>query len=237
MLPFILGDRCTTVAYFGDEEIENLQRRARDPVTGETYLVGNISYEEWRKQIDSKYGKNTLSKYHKMYNNTNADKWQYNRYKNVLGKERTPSTFAKFQDLKYNNIESYSDLKYTYNLKNHYDLAIEKGDLTPLVDFDTYINIDKSIQNELVGLSTTNGIKIKSYSKHFVDRVCGSIEQRRSGVEIGNIKNVLIHSDNYKVLEKSIVIYGNDIQVSINPQTGNLIQTNPRSRRNKNDKN
>jgi len=28
VLPFILGDRCTTVAYFGDEEIENLQNLA-----------------------------------------------------------------------------------------------------------------------------------------------------------------------------------------------------------------
>ena len=116
--PMHPNDRCTTVAHFGDEEVENLQRRARDPITGKTYLVGNISYEEWRNQIDNKYGENTLAKYHKMYNNTNTDKEQYNRYKNVIGKESVPSTFAKFQDLKYNNSSEYRLTKYNYKLQN-----------------------------------------------------------------------------------------------------------------------
>src|SRR5690606_25484238 len=39
--------RSTTVAYFGEEELENLKRRARDPVTGKTYLVpANMNYEQ-----------------------------------------------------------------------------------------------------------------------------------------------------------------------------------------------
>lgn len=42
--------RSTTRAYLGEKYMRNIQRRARDPITGETYLVGNISYEEWYKQ-------------------------------------------------------------------------------------------------------------------------------------------------------------------------------------------
>ncbi len=42
--------RSTTRAYLGEKYMENVQRRARDPITGKTYLVGNISYEEWYKQ-------------------------------------------------------------------------------------------------------------------------------------------------------------------------------------------
>lgn len=236
MLPFILGDRCTTVAYFGDEEIENLQRRARDPVTGETYLVGNISYEEWRKQIDNKYGENTLSKYHKMYNNTSSDKEQYNKYKNILGKEKMPSTFAKFQDLKYKNSSEYDNLKSIYNLKKHYNSAISNGSLSPLVDFDLYEKMNEDVKQYVVGLKTNNckikhynNIEIKSYSRHFVDRIFGSIEERRSGVELDDIVDTIKNSNSFRESKRngSIKIIGEKCIVSINPETGNLIQVNP----------
>ena len=38
--------RSTTRGYLGEEQEKNLKRRARNPVTGETELVGNISYNE-----------------------------------------------------------------------------------------------------------------------------------------------------------------------------------------------
>lgn len=40
--------RSTTRAYFGPGTLEGIQRRARDPVTGKTYLVpASMSYQEW----------------------------------------------------------------------------------------------------------------------------------------------------------------------------------------------
>ena len=46
--------RSTTIAYFGDEELSNIQRRARNPVTGKNELVpANMNYEQW-------YNKNVL---------------------------------------------------------------------------------------------------------------------------------------------------------------------------------
>ena len=42
--------RSKTRAYMGAEIEATMQRRARNPVTGKTELVGNISYEEWAKQ-------------------------------------------------------------------------------------------------------------------------------------------------------------------------------------------
>ncbi len=229
--------RSTTRGYLGEEEEKMLKRRAKNPITGEVEYIDNMNYEQWKKHINNRYGDGTLELSSKKQANLKKDTEQYDRYKSVLGNQNMPESIEKWQEMKYNNTQEYSKLKYNYNLKEHYNLAIEKGELSPLVNFDTYKNVDDMVKSELVGLTTTNGIEIKSYSKHFIDRVCGSIEQRRSGVEISNIKDIISNSNEIKHLEKSDVIRGKDIQVSINPATGNLIQTNPRVRRNKNDKN
>lgn len=47
--------RSTTISYFDDETLANLQRRARDPETGKTYILDkNMSYEEWYKEFVEK---------------------------------------------------------------------------------------------------------------------------------------------------------------------------------------
>lgn len=40
--------RSTTRAYLDEKYMKNIQRRTRDPVTGKTYLVGNMNYKEWK---------------------------------------------------------------------------------------------------------------------------------------------------------------------------------------------
>jgi SPP1 gp7 family putative phage head morphogenesis protein len=43
--------RSTTRAYFGEDTLEKIQRRARDPVTGKNILIpGSMNYLEWEKQ-------------------------------------------------------------------------------------------------------------------------------------------------------------------------------------------
>lgn len=41
--------RSTTRGYLGEEAEKSLQRRARDPKTGKTELINNMSYKEWAK--------------------------------------------------------------------------------------------------------------------------------------------------------------------------------------------
>lgn len=48
--------RSKTRAYLGAEEEKNLQRRARNPFTGQTEIIPNMSYKQWAKQ----YNDNTL---------------------------------------------------------------------------------------------------------------------------------------------------------------------------------
>lgn len=51
--------RSTTTAYFDDDTINGIGRRARDPKTGATYVIpGDITYEEWfEKYVVQAYGK------------------------------------------------------------------------------------------------------------------------------------------------------------------------------------
>ncbi len=110
--PIHPNDRCTTVAYFGEDN-EDMQRIARDPFNNKNYNISNMSYDEWKKQ----YGEDAINKYHKMYTNEKRDKVQYMNYVDALGKLDGIETFAKFQDLKYNNIDDWKSLKADYSDK------------------------------------------------------------------------------------------------------------------------
>lgn len=105
--------RSTTVAVIDSAAASNLERRARDPKTGKTYLVPeDMSYADWKKSIDERYGKGTWETERKMLINRPSDMEQYRRYKSILGKENMPKTFDMFRDLKYNNIDEWENVKY-----------------------------------------------------------------------------------------------------------------------------
>ena len=42
-----------------------------------------------------------------------------------------------------------------------YSSSIKIGELTPLADFDLYKSISKQIDKRIIGLTTSNGIRIK----------------------------------------------------------------------------
>ncbi len=43
--------RSTTIVYLGKENLDGLQRRARDPVTGKNYIIKNMNYNEWYEKF------------------------------------------------------------------------------------------------------------------------------------------------------------------------------------------
>lgn len=210
--------------------IEGVERNrvARNVETGETEEIGNMNYKDWyKKYVESRYNKEEIDTLRKKFLNYSSDKEQYARYKELLTNYIEPVRFDKFQEIKYNNKEQWQGIKSEYRLKNYYNKAIEKGNLSPLVDFETYKQVNNSIKQNLVGLKTRNGIIVNSFSKHFTDRVCGSVDQKRSGVTIEDIKDTILNSNEFKELERSVVITGKNNKVTINQETGNLIQTNP----------
>lgn len=119
--PLHPNDRCTTVTAMSNEELSNLQRRARDPKTGESKLVpASMTYEEWKAEnIDSETGK--LKRTSSKSFHSAEDKSQFERYKTVL-KENAPQTLDDFLKIKYNNIEKWRSLKYQYRTVNRYEV-------------------------------------------------------------------------------------------------------------------
>ncbi len=141
--------RSTTRAYLGSKYMQGIQRRARDPVTGETYLVpADMNYEQWyQKHVVNKYGADQAEVMKKKIINRATDKDQLQRYKKVLGKD-APKSLAAFQELKYNDSERWNGLKADYRKVNAYNKIIANE---PPITADLKA-ISESTGVEMVGL-------------------------------------------------------------------------------------
>ena len=115
---------------------------------------------------------------------------------------------------------------------------IEIGNLSPLTTKQDYVDMRKRLQEEIVGLRLSNGIEVKSFSNHFIDRAIGGGWQnknsepwkgRRSGVKMEDIKVALekgtIIPDRRD--RNVLVIKLPPVEITFNTETGNLIQVNP----------
>ncbi|MGG7059848.1 minor capsid protein [Clostridium tertium] len=218
--------RSTTRAYFKDTE--SLKRRAKDPETGKNYLVhGDMNYQEWYdKFVVDKYGKDKAEAFETMIKNKASDRKQLEKFRGILGKE-SPKSLKDFQELKYNNSNEW-------NLIKDYVKSRENNMISAFTPYSQYKEYKEIINSDIVGLTTSNGIKITGQSKHFIERVFGTNEdpktnRPRSGVEINDIKDALLNGSVRirKSDPNSIKFITDKCMVSVNPNTGVLIQTNP----------
>lgn len=164
--------------------------------------------------------------FEKMIKNKSSDRAQYSKYKEALGKD-SPKLFADFQELKYNKPKEWKLTKDYVKSRSNNMISV----FTPYSQYKEYKN---AIDTYIVGLTTSNGIKITEQSKHFIERVFGTSKdpdtsRSRSGVEIEDIKEAILNGrirtrpndpDSIKLITDKCI-------VSINPNTGVLIQTNP----------
>lgn len=104
--------RSTDIPYIPDLEGTRVARGS----DGKTYKVDRtLTYKDWyKKHVESDTHELRAEK---MIKNENSDKKQYEKYKNMLGSQ-APKSFEKFQDLKYNDDESWRNLKTVYRVKN-----------------------------------------------------------------------------------------------------------------------
>lgn len=208
--PFHVRCRSTTVPYFNDEFTVGEQRAARGE-NGEYYTVpADMKYEEWKKA----FVKDAIK---------DSDRKLYEKYKGILG-EIAPS-LGEFIKIKYN--------KFDWNEFNAYISSIKSGELSAFVDFELYRRTSKEMDDKLVGIVTSNGITITGKSKHSIARVIGSVEQRRNGVQVSDVLDALINSES-EILPVRQMKNGRSqkfrnkvVEVSVNPNTGNIIQVNP----------
>ena len=135
--------RCTTVPALE----KGGKRYARDIETGKGYEVeSGQTFKDWRKQQLDKYGqtaiKDKLQAERLEKDRVRRTKEQFIAYRQVLGPQNMPKTFAGFYDLKYNNVEGYKELKDRFrwtkskfptekSLNGHFkDHGKEFGDIT-----------------------------------------------------------------------------------------------------------
>lgn len=118
--PFHPNCRTAIMPYFGDDLQKRMQaevgRMARDPVTGKSVRVGDLSYKEWyNKYVESNPKARAYAKAGK---NRYSDKKQYERYKSIL-KQNAPNRFKDFQEIKYLDDRKWERLQDNYYVKNN----------------------------------------------------------------------------------------------------------------------
>lgn len=217
--------RSTTVAVIEGEDLERLKRSAYNPSSGRIEKVpASMTYEQWYEKYVK--GNQEALNEEKAIKNQASDREQHERYRKILGKD-VPERFDSFQKMKYNEPEDFDLLK-------EYKKSVDNGMLSPLSGFKNYKKIHAKIEKDLVGMETSNGIKISGQSKHFIERVIGTKEdpktkRPRSGVEIEDIQQALLHGKirTRKRDPDSIKFVTDKCIVSVNPNTGVLIQCNP----------
>lgn len=220
--------RSTTIAY-----IEGMkgQRLARGSASKNYEVPADMTYKQWYDNL-SETEKGKMKLLNKKDRNATKDKAEYDKYKQVLGKDM-PS-LARFKNLKYNEDREYELIK-------GFKIAVDKEEINALVGFDTYKKVDKQLQG-LVGLKTSTGLEIKGYSKHFIARVIGQVSSdepvrgKRQGVRLDDIKEAIKNGikDKEQISkegELSVKFKGNRCDITINPNSGNLVQVNPCSRK------
>ena len=150
-----------------------------------------------------------------------------------------PETLDKYYKMKYNNSPAYKIIQ-------RYTHMVDKGEVSPIMGFRYYHDRAKEIEDSIIGIVTSNGMEIKDYSDHFVARMIGysGLEDKfkqkrynRPGVTIEEIKDCLTNGKTGKTQEHkkagtSLVFADEKIIVTVNPQTGTLIQTNRREKSN-----
>jgi SPP1 gp7 family putative phage head morphogenesis protein len=129
--------RSTTIMNLDDETMHNLERFARDPVTGKKIKVpADETYKEWYQRMVEKHGAEAINTAGKSTKNYSSDKVQYQNYINVLGNKFVPDTLEEFQKIKYGNEKQWNDLKYKFRTVNRYKTDYGKVDAETILELD-----------------------------------------------------------------------------------------------------
>lgn len=229
-------------AYSSRPFADNRTKRERDEYA--SWQAGNrqlwaeqTEYESLKKTFGDDMPYKTLGGFrrarrsgaaeYKKFHYVKSDTQRFEVFKAIIGND-APDTLDKFQEMKYNNPTQYESLK-------DYKNAIEGGRISPLAGFKLYEETKHEVADKLFGVTASNSVKIQSQSKHFVERVLGSVEQRRNGVAVDDIAECLKKGKGLmpKIDSKGRYSYCFVIKdvckVTFNAE-GNLIQVNPFTR-------
>lgn len=185
-------------------------------------------YYDMRGRVATNTKKQNAQYTSEMIKNADKDSKEYKKYQNILSD--TDINLAKFRQLKYNDPKRYW-------LLQGYARAVDKGDIHVLTGFGLYEKTAADVDKELVGITTSDGIKISSYTTHFIDRVIGqtstSHEGMRLGTPINDVKDALqnpVRVGEIKTVKDTDTrqkYYGERASVVISTRDNRIIQATP----------
>lgn len=161
--------------------------------------------------------------------NADKDSKEWKKYKDIL--RGTDINLAQFRQMKYNQTKRYW-------LLQGYGKAVEKGDVHALIGFKMYEKVALDVEKNIIGITTSEGIKIDSYTTHFIDRVIGQTSEKhtdmREGTPVADVKDALKNPIKVDPLKKMPTgdmrqrYYGRRASVVISITDRRLIQATPR---------
>lgn len=186
--------RSTTISVIDEDELRNMKRRAYNPKTGRTETVpANMTYDQWYKKYVK--GNAQAEAEEKSVQNAASDKKQYERYREILGKD-APKRFADFQEMKYNDSEKWRFTKLDYQRRNE---LLQHPELK-LPNAENAMAADAKFEKYLFGGSHPEGL------------AKGNAFSSRLGYDAENWnslkKQIIARAPQYPVLSKGVNGYG-----------------------------
>lgn len=149
---------------------------------------------------------------------------ELDQLKKTYGKHGFPETVQEYQRLLYNKDTGQAMHAYVQARKNH---TVE-----PVVRYTDYVDAKKRLDKEIVGMKTSTGQVIKSYSDHTFDRIFGVRKdpkgKRRIGVSIDQIKQALQSQKHFSSEQRNSETYVTDQARVIVNIKGNIVTLIPR---------
>lgn len=182
--PFHPYCRTTVLSEIDDQDLSQLKRRSRDPVTGEVKTFpGDITYQKWYEKEVAHNPEALFAE--QVEKHRGADLKQYDRYLDVLGKKQVGS-IDDFREKKYKKPEEYEDLKADYRKVNGYNNILQSENVIT----DTIKQVAEKIKVETAGLE--NRIKSKKrYLEKMRRDTNGSRDPKLIKDKIDNIHDVI----------------------------------------------
>jgi hypothetical protein len=190
--------RCTVVNATDDDlEAEPHMMRVKNPETGEYELVKKKSYKEWYDEKKAQYPPEKWAGMVKAGKNYQADQRQYADFVNVLG-NKAPKTFAKFQDLKYNNADGREALKTAKQVASaaKSDIIKAKPEIKPVTLSLSNLEELEKWQNEYY--ATNSSVEFTKKANPNISKYSGGAYSAINAVERGGA-----------AYEKALRCYGN----------------------------
>lgn len=185
-------------------------------------------YYDMRGRLATNTKKQNVQYTAEMLKNASRNSREFEKYKNLLTGSNV--NLATFRQIKYNNPKRYE-------LLQGYKKAVDKGDIHALTGFDVYEKFAADAERNIVGITTSEGVKISSFTTHFIDRVIGQTEapheNMRQGTPIVDVKDALedpIRVDKEKTMKHGDVrqsYYGKKASVVISITDRRVIQATP----------